>query len=46
MARAAGFPLRDEAGSLENAQVLHYRRQAHAVRAGQFRDGGLAVCQR
>ena len=41
-ARAADFLLRDEAGVLEDADVLHHSGQGHAVRAGKVGHRGFA----
>jgi len=40
--RAADFFLGDEAGVLKHADVLHDRREGHAMRAGEVREGGFA----
>src|SRR5580765_5876528 len=37
--------LRDEAGGLEDLEVLRYARQAHRERGGKLGHGGLARCQ-
>jgi len=42
MASTAGLFLGYQAGLLEDAQMLHNRREGHAVRPGKFGDGGLA----
>jgi hypothetical protein len=42
LADASGLFLGDEAGALEDAEVLHDCRQRHAVGPGEFGDGGLA----
>ena len=39
---AADFFLRDEAGALKNADVLHDGGQGHAVGAGEVGEGGFA----
>ena len=44
-ADSAGFSLLDEAGLLENVEVLEDRRHGDVVRAGEFRDGGVSVLQ-
>jgi len=41
-ARAANLFLRDEAGLLEDADVLHHRGKGHAVRAGKVGHGSFA----
>ena len=41
-AGAADFLLRDEAGVLEDADVLHHSGQGHAVRAGKVGHRGFA----
>ncbi len=43
--RAPKLSLRHEAGFLQNSQMLHDRRQTHAVGPGQFRNRGLAARQ-
>jgi hypothetical protein len=44
-ARPSNLLLRDKPGFLQHANMLHHCRQRHAVRLGQFSDGGLAEHQ-
>ena len=44
--RAADFFLREEAGLLEDADVLHHRGKGDAVRASEIGNGGFAQEER